>query len=637
MKNKFTLLFSLATIAFSFSALAQVSYSQDFEGAGTSLPSGWSQVSLSIDGGFIVGNASSLSSAALTFPATSNFVATNDDGCGQECNKSNELLSSPSLDFSSLSNPFLNIDIFYLDQTYQGATEQATIEVSTDNGVTWTVVADLTGSTEWRTEFINLSDFANSSAVKIGLRYKDGGGWLYGLGIDNFSIFTPEPNSADLIALDINAYIVQTANSIAGTVFNSGALPLNSLDVSYTVSSGSPVNATINGLNIAPFSFGDFTHPIQWTPASSGVFNISLTISQPNGQTDPVLTNNSFNRNVSVATQSVQRLPLIEEFTSSTCPPCASFNFTFNPLLEQFQVNSGPDALSAIVKYQMNYPSPGNDPSFNLDASTRSSFYGVPGIPDPYLDGTNVPASSAFIQDAVQTRRSDIAVMSIAVDAISKGDSLIADVTVTPYASFPAGFRLYIAVTEDRYDFTGSNGETEFHYVMRKMLPSGTGITLTAMTPNTPLIFTRKHKFTYSPNGNPTQNSFSLWADNFADVTVVAWVQDPNTLEIFQAAFDESVTSVTGINDDENSLEARFYPNPSNETTFMKVNVPSTSRVSLEVFNIMGQRVDFQNYGTHSSGAQTFKFDSSNLINGIYLFNLVVGDKKVTRKVSVNH
>jgi hypothetical protein len=50
----------------------------------------------------------------------------------------------------------------------------------------------------------------------------------------------------------------------------------------------------------------------------------------------------------------------------------------------------------------------------------------------------------------------------------------------------------------------------------------------------------------------------------------------------------------------------------------------------------MGQRVGFQNFGTQN-GAQTFKFDTSDLTNGVYLFNLTVGDKKVTRKVSVNH
>jgi hypothetical protein len=170
---------------------------------------------------------------------------------------------------------------------------------------------------------------------------------------------------------------------------------------------------------------------------------------------------------------------------------------------------------------------------------------------------------------------------------------------------------------------------------MRKMLPNASGITLTAMTPNTPLTFKRKYKFSYNLD-NTSQGTFNLWGADFTDVSVVVWVQDNATKEIFQAAFDESVTSVTGINDNENGLEARFYPNPSNDATFMKVNIPTASNVNVEVFNLMGQRVGFQNFGTQN-GAQTFKFDTADLTSGVYLFNLTVGNKKVTRKVSVSH
>ena len=635
MKNKFTLLFSLAAIAFSIPAVAQVSYSQDFEGAGTSLPTGWTQISAASDGGFIRGTSADLSSTSMAFSSHTTFIGTNDDGCGQVCDKGNELVMSPVIDLTGVSNPFLKVDIFYFEGAYQGITETAFIEASTDGGATWTVISDLAGAADWRTEFVSLSAYANAPSLTIGFRYKDSGGWLFGMGIDDFSVFTPPQNSVDLSSLNINSYVVQTGNDIAGSVFNSGALPITSLTVSYTVTGSSAVSATINGLNIAPLSSGDFIHPTQWVPSAPGTFNVSVTVSDPNGVTDADLTNNTLSKSVIVATQSVQRLPLLEEFTSSTCPPCASFNATFSPYLEQIQANQGPDASAAVVKYQMNYPSPGTDPSYNSDANTRSTYYSVPGIPDPFLDGVNVPANTSFIQGAVESRRSDIAVMSVGVNATNNGDSLIADVTITPYANFPAGFKLYIAVTEDQYDYTGTNGETQFHNVMRKMLPNASGITLTAMTPNTPLTFTRKYKFSYNLD-NTSQGTFNLWGSNFTDVSVVAWVQDNATKEIFQAAFDESVTSITGINDNENGLEARFYPNPSNEATFIKVNVPVASKVNLEVYNIMGQRVGFQNFGTQN-GAQTFKFDTSDLTNGVYLFNLTVGDKKVTRKVSVNH
>jgi len=636
MKNSFTLLFYLAIFAFTSKSIAQVTYSQDFEGAGVSLPTGWTQTSNASDGGFIRGNAASLSSNAFPFAAHTTFIATNDDGCGSSCNKSNDFVVSPSIDLSGVSNPYLKVDIFYYEGTFSGATETAFIEASTDNGTTWTVISDLGGVIGgWQTVFVNLNAYANTSSLKIGFRYKDNGGWLYGLGIDDFSIYTPPASSVDLNSLNLNDFVLQTGVDISGTLFNTGTLPLTSVTLSYSIAGGAPVSQTINGLNIAPFTTSDVIHPTQWIPADLVNYAVALTVSNPNGATDPDLTNNTKSKTVTVASQSVQRLPLIEEFTSSTCPPCASFNNTFNPLLDDLEANVGPNAQVAIVKSQLDFPAPGNDPSYNADAENRRAYYGVNGIPDPFLDGVSLPANSGFIQLSVDRRREDAAFLSIVVDAKNNGDSLIADVIVTPYANFPSGYKLYIAVTEDRYEYEGTNTETEFHHVLRKMLPGGSGISLTGLTANTPSTYSRKYKFGFNLD-NTTQNTFNLWGEDFSGVTVVAWIQNTSTKEVFQAAFDETVTSVTVINEDEKALDARFYPNPSNETTFMKVNVPADSKVNLEVFNIMGQRVGAQDFGTQN-GVQTLKYDTSDLTNGVYLFNLTVGNTKVTRKVSINH
>lgn len=53
-----------------------------------------------------------------------------------------------------------------------------------------------------------------------------------------------------------------------------------------------------------------------------------------------------------------QRLVLLEEFTSSTCGPCAAANPTIISRLQQ-----NPDKFTAIF-YHVGWPSPGNDPMY---------------------------------------------------------------------------------------------------------------------------------------------------------------------------------------------------------------------------------------------------------------------------------
>src|SRR5690606_19706040 len=86
------------------------------------------------------------------------------------------------------------------------------------------------------------------------------------------------------------------------------------------------------------------------------------------------------------ATVVKERACFIEEFTSSTCPPCASFNAYFDPMIDALGVNTAAAKFN-IIKYQMNWPSPGNDRSYNSHALTRRSYYGVSSIPDHYTHG----------------------------------------------------------------------------------------------------------------------------------------------------------------------------------------------------------------------------------------------------------
>ena len=67
------------------------------------------------------------------------------------------------------------------------------------------------------------------------------------------------------------------------------------------------------------------------------------------------------------------RMMLIEFFTSSTCPPCA----TNNPILTAYLQSANLERINAIG-YHMNWPVPGNDPMYlynQTDNNSRRNYY----------------------------------------------------------------------------------------------------------------------------------------------------------------------------------------------------------------------------------------------------------------------
>ncbi|MBO6620600.1 MAG: T9SS type A sorting domain-containing protein [Balneola sp.] len=77
------------------------------------------------------------------------------------------------------------------------------------------------------------------------------------------------------------------------------------------------------------------------------------------------------------------------------------------------------------------------------------------------------------------------------------------------------------------------------------------------------------------------------------------------------------------------------YPNPFNPTTVISFYMPEEGMVKLSVFNIVGQPVAVLLQENKAQGEHSFEWDASDLPSGIYIYQLEVGTKIMTRKMTL--
>ena len=103
------------------------------------------------------------------------------------------------------------------------------------------------------------------------------------------------------------------------------------------------------------------------------------------------------------------------------------------------------------------------------------------------------------------------------------------------------------------------------------------------------------------------------------------------------------ISGVSGIGEDGAELPKVLalrenYPNPFNPTTAIEFDLPDDQRATLEVFNILGERVtslidDDMNAGTYRiiwEGRDDF---GREMPSGIYLYRLKAGDTTISKRM----
>ncbi len=75
------------------------------------------------------------------------------------------------------------------------------------------------------------------------------------------------------------------------------------------------------------------------------------------------------------------------------------------------------------------------------------------------------------------------------------------------------------------------------------------------------------------------------------------------------------------------------HPNPFHETTRVLVSCAQSSRISLFVTNLMGQKILSADKGLVKPGTIEFVVDGSTLAPGVYIYTVSIDDERFTGKM----
>jgi hypothetical protein len=448
------------------------------------------------------------------------------------------------------------------------------------------------------------------------------------LAFDDIKVEVLPDNDIEMTSLSIAPMAAAGALSISGTVTNVGANDITTFDIDWN--DGSAHNETFTQTIPAGGSY-TFSHSTDLTVVAGTTHNLnvcaSLTGDSENG-------NDCLTAEVKGASQEGNRLALLELFTSSTCPPCYTLNYTgyngngLNAGLDNLNANSQVNPEIAVIKYQWDFPGVG-DHAYNSDVDTRISYYGISGIPAPVVN-SNRYSGGELNPTVIGFHQNEATFCDISATHSSENGSVTVNVDVTPYANW-SGAKVFIALLDKSYaagsESSFTNNETEFHHVMRKMLPdaNGTTVNLVSGTTNTT---TETYAYTFNAN-TPSQGSFDLHAESTQEVVV--FVEDANG-NILNSAISSG--DIATVNDNEKGQSLSVYPNPASDIANVLFSTEENSTVSLAVVNTLGQTVYTNNLG-NVNGAQNVSINTSDLDAGMYFVNVTVNGTVSTERISI--
>lgn len=471
--------------------------------------------------------------------------------------------------------------------------------------------------------YVFLEDFGFKNQ-EIFVAFRNNSDRKFVLSIDNVALYKPDQYNVQMLNIVLPKFQPVPGDDVSftGMFRNMGTETITNFTLTYTDNDGEQVDCDITGVNIPLHGTYNFTHKVAWNTTVTGPHNIKIWVSKINGNDDQFKANDKLSGTILAydVNQTYTRYPIIESFTSATCPPCKPGNEVVDNIIKNY-----PD-MYTIVKYQMNWPGTG-DIYYNADGDQRKTYYAVNSVPQLYADGALGINSNYFTDQLFLDAKANPAFVklegSFSVDgrAVTVGASVISKIDINRN-----DLVLHCAVMDKiTKKNVATNGETQFHHVMHKMLPNGNGTIIK------PLVASEKQDFNLSFEFPVVNN-----VEDFSNLVVAVFLQNRTTKEIYNSAFAVQVPA--GVNDANRSGNGIIiaYPNPAEHTVNLQYLVNTAAATSsVSIFNIQGELLYSANLGSRAEGMYIEPINVANIPVGNYILELSIGTEKFSQKISV--
>ena len=403
----------------------------------------------------------------------------------------------------------------YLDNQINEYT--LSIATSTDGNdwnTAWSQTYGETGLYEVE-QLISTPDMGNEN-VYFSIFYEGSSFTMNGWYFDNFQISTQDNLDIELLSVDMTEMLNYGFHDVRFTVQNTGSTTIESVEATFKdfFNNGNIVTETFE-VNIESLEKQEltFTEKAYLAP---GTYVMPIEIVSVNGTDDSNDGNNFIEKEINVGMGLTQKIPMIESFSSSTCGYCVEANIMMNEVLE---ANPG---RYTYTKYPVNFPGTG-DPYYFNEVAGRAGYYQVSSAPEFYLDGS-LQEYNIVTQEALDESYNTPSFVNI------RGTFNVDDNTINITADFMSyikmeNVRAFVSVNEKTTtENASSNGETEFHHIMMKMLDSPTGNVV-----NINAGEYQRLEFTHDMS--------STNVEEMNDLEVALWLQNYETGEIYNSHF----------------------------------------------------------------------------------------------------
>lgn len=557
---------------------------------------------------------------------------------GNYNNNENSFLVSPCLDFSSLTeDPQIAFSLFFVSEA---CCDEAWLDVSLDDGETWTKVGTSGTGINWYNDAFNqwwdgtggfngwvtarnvLAGTAGESQVRLRFAFStDASVVREGVGIDD--VFISPPLQVDLLANAGSRVSTEPCGSATEafrfTIANFGASVQTGFDVSYQVNGGDIVTENVGTLSIDPGQQAPYTFMTAFNSTAPAVYNVKMWVSALGEQF-------AANDTTFFSFASAASLPYAENFELGVLPP----NWTVTPGVQvtQFHGNTSFVLSRNVWTAAQNFSAA--TPAIGVIAAGDTLAFDY-RVVDFSGNGPTVWAGADSVQVRIST---DCGMTYTSVLVINNTNH-------TPTAEMT---RIFIPLDDYigeairiqfRAGWTAGDYWVDIDNINIKRCPATLGIAVTAQDASAAGM--ADGSLSVQPSAGIGPYTY-LWSNGTFDRTATDLAPGTYSVAVFDAQGCVEVLEdlVVGVLVSASDIAARIgdislAPNPTQGTTQLLVNFATPSDADLRVVNMLGQTV-YQ--ATERQVLQlSHQLELQRQPAGIYLVRVMVGQELKTAKL----